>query len=54
MPHDPIGGYFGHEPVSVTRALSPAELKGERDGVGEILGIGGSEPFIVGHGQTIA
>jgi hypothetical protein len=49
MQHDPVGCYLGHERVAVMHALSPAELKGERDGVGKIARIGRRELVIVGQ-----
>ena len=54
MPHDPIGCDPRHERIAIMHALSPAELEGERDGVGEVCGIGRGELFIVGHRWTIA
>jgi len=43
MSHDPIGGYPGRESIAVVHALSPAEIEGKRDGVGEVLRVGEGE-----------
>ena len=54
MPHNAVGGYLRHERIGIVNTLSPAELERERNGVGQVTRIGGSELVIVGHTQTIA
>jgi hypothetical protein len=53
MPSYPIADDPCHEPVAIVHALSPAKYKGERDGVGKIARVGGSQPVVVGHARTI-